>query len=195
MSRPSLAAAHHLMGEIRVFSLNGRNPAKGMGQQALHSDVTRLHPGDWRLVNTMIMVDDLTDDNGPTRLVPGSHKLPPLNVPDGNLVGATRPELTDEERSLQPIDSFAEHPREVKVTGSAGSVCVINGCIWHGGTRNRSGAQRRLLHMAIGRRDLPAHHDHRGTLTPALRRRATPAVSYLLDIVGAEAKREDYILP
>ena len=40
--KPTLAAAAHLLGEIRVYSLNARNPLKGEGQQPLHSDVPRV---------------------------------------------------------------------------------------------------------------------------------------------------------
>jgi ectoine hydroxylase-related dioxygenase (phytanoyl-CoA dioxygenase family) len=61
---PTLAAAHRLMGEIKIYSLNGRNPAKGHGQQKLHSDAAQLTPGDWRVCNTMIMLDDMTEANG-----------------------------------------------------------------------------------------------------------------------------------
>src|SRR5579872_3815665 len=35
--KPTLAAAAYLLGEIRVYSLNARNPVKGQGQQPLHS--------------------------------------------------------------------------------------------------------------------------------------------------------------
>lgn len=194
-SRPTLAAAHDLMGEIRVYSLNGRNPGKGRGQQALHSDVPRRHPSDWRVVNTMIMLDDMHEENGATRLVPGSHKWAPLNVPDDNLGGESRPELeyTDEERAQFPEDATAPHPREVKVTGRAGSICVINGHIWHGGTLNKSGAPRRLLHMAIGRRDVSPQLDQREHLTPSLKNRTSPAQQYLLDIEGAEPVAPDRV--
>jgi ectoine hydroxylase-related dioxygenase (phytanoyl-CoA dioxygenase family) len=190
--RPTLAAAHLLLGEIRAYSLQGRNPSKGTGQQALHSDVPRLGPTDWRLVNTMILLDDVSEENGATRLVPGSHKLPPLNVPSGNLGNVALKEPTNSEKLLLPDDPFAPHPDEVRVTGTAGTICVINGCVWHGGTMNKSGAPRRVLHMAIGRRDIPSHQDHRATLTPSLWERATPAMRYLLDIEGARPQAADY---
>jgi ectoine hydroxylase-related dioxygenase (phytanoyl-CoA dioxygenase family) len=190
--RPTLAAAHLLLGDIRAYSLQGRNAPPGGGQQALHGDVPRLGPADWRLVNTMILLDDVSEDNGATRLVPGSHKLPPLNVPSGNLGGVALSDPTDAEKRLLPDDPFAPHPDEVRVMGTAGTICVINGCIWHGGTLNKSGAPRRVLHMAIGRRDVPSHQDHRATLTPSLWRRATPAMRYLLDIEGATPQAADY---
>src|SRR4051794_9571405 len=54
---PTMAAAHYLLGEIRVYSLNGRDPLKGQGQQPLHSDVPRVHAADWRGGHSMGMVD------------------------------------------------------------------------------------------------------------------------------------------
>ena len=67
---PTLAAAAYLLGEIRVYSLNARNPLKGQGQQPLHSDVPRVTPTDWRVVNSMVMLDDMTETNGATRSCP-----------------------------------------------------------------------------------------------------------------------------
>jgi ectoine hydroxylase-related dioxygenase (phytanoyl-CoA dioxygenase family) len=189
---PTMAAAHALLGEITVYSLNARSPAHGDGQQTLHSDVPRSAPSDWRLVNSMIMLDDMTLDNGPTRVVPGSHKWAPLNVPDVNMAEVTRVEVTPEERAALPNDPLAPHPLEVKVTGRAGSVAVINGHIWHGGTRNDSGKPRRVLHLAIGRRDLPQQLDEREHLTVALFERSGPAQRFLLDIEGARPKVTGY---
>ena len=189
--KPTLAAAHLLLGEIRVYSLNARNPLKGEGQQILHSDVPRVHPTDWRVVNSMIMLDDMTPDNGPTRVVPGSHKWVPLNVPDVNMAEMERIELTLEEEAIVPKDPQAQHPREIRVTGKAGSIAVINGRIWHGGTRNESGASRRVLHLAIGRRDIPQQFNEREHLTQALHDRAGPAERFLLDIEGATPTVDD----
>lgn len=188
---PTLAAAHHLMGEIKVHSLHGRNPSKGRGHQALHSDVPRLTPRDWRLVNTMILLDDVSEENGATRVVPGSHHLPALNAANGD-GGVARPLYTEEELALLPEDALATHPREVKLTGKAGTICVINGSIWHGGTLNRSGNPRRLLHMAISRRDVQFQPEHMTHLTRKLLERADPAMRYLLDLDGAEATVGDH---
>jgi ectoine hydroxylase-related dioxygenase (phytanoyl-CoA dioxygenase family) len=186
--QPTLAAAHHLLGEIRVYSLNGRNPLKGEGQQLLHSDVPRVHATDWRIVNSMVMLDDMTLDNGPTRVVPGSHKWVPINVPDVNMADVKEIVVTPDDRRIMPSDPTAPHPNEFKVTGKAGSVAVINGHIWHGGTRNRSGAPRRVLHLAIGRRSIPQQLVEREHLTPELLERSSQAQRYLLDIEGAEPK-------
>ena len=183
--RPTLAAAAYLLGEIRVYSLNARNPLKGQGQQLLHSDVPRVSPTDWRVVNSMVMLDDMTETNGPTRVVPGSHKWVPINVPDVNMAEVKRIEVRPEDAAIVPKDPMAPHPQEIKLTAKAGSVAVINGHIWHGGTRNESGAPRRVLHLAIGRRDLPQQLNERQHLTPELFGRTNASEKFLLDIEGA----------
>jgi hypothetical protein len=186
--KPTLAAAAYLLGEIRVYSLNARNPLKGEGHQPLHSDVPRVTATDWRVVNSMVMLDDMTPTNGPTRIVPGSHRWVPINVPDVNMAEVKRIEVRPEDEAIIPTDAYAPHPQEIKVTGKAGSVAVINGHIWHGGTRNESGAPRRVLHLAIGRRDLPQQLNEREHLTPELQARANPSQKFLLDIEGATPK-------
>lgn len=186
--KPTLAAAHLLMGEIKVYSLNGRNPAKGYGQQVLHSDASKLRAGDWRVVNTIIMLDDMDETNGATRVVPGSHQWPAINVPDYNdddHIAEQAGELSAAEKALIPDDPLEPHPKECRITGEAGTVCVFNGHIWHGGTRNDSGKSRRVLHFAVGRRDGAPELVQRDYLTPALLERSSPAQRYLLDIEGA----------
>ena len=53
-----------------------------------------------------------------------------------------------------PEHAFARYPGEVMITIPAGSVAVFNSSNWHGGTQNRSGARRRMLHLTYTRRDL-----------------------------------------
>jgi ectoine hydroxylase-related dioxygenase (phytanoyl-CoA dioxygenase family) len=186
--KPTLAAAHHLLGEIHVYSVNARTPAKGKGQQPLHADVPRTHPKDWRMINTMVMLDDMTEENGPTRIIPGSHKWSPINVPDVNMAEVKALVVDEETKKRVPKEPLAPYPGEVHLTGKSGSVAVLNGCMWHGGTTNVSGKLRRVLHIAIGRRDIPQQHVERNFVTPELIARSSPAQKFLLDIEDAEAK-------
>lgn len=189
---PTLAAAHYLLGDIHVGSLNERSPGKGTGQQALHSDLPRTHPTDWRGVNSMVMLDDMTEENGPTRVVPGSHKWSPINVPDINMGDVQRIEIDAATLPRVPKDPVATYPGEFHITGKAGSVAVINGCLWHGGTTNFSGKPRRVLHLFIGRRDVPQQLVERDYVTPELLARTNAAQRYLLDIEGATPKVVGY---
>ena len=140
----------------------------------------------------MVMLDDMTETNGATRVVPGSHKWVPINVPDVNMAEVKVVEVRPEDVPIIPKDPKAPHPKEIKVTGKAGSVAVINGSIWHGGTLNESGAPRRVLHLAIGRRDLPQQLNEREHLTPELYERTNAAQRFLLDIEGATPKVKGY---
>ena len=62
----------------------------------------------------------------------------------------------------------APYPGEVRVTAPAGSVVIVNSSLWHGGTRNESGARRRVLHLTYTRRDLPQQLYQRDYLTRGL---------------------------
>ena len=80
-----LAVTAHALGEIKVHGANMRDPVKGYGHQDLHADVPKRFVDDWWVVNSMIMFDDMTLDNGPTRVVPRSHCWAPINVPYVNI--------------------------------------------------------------------------------------------------------------
>ena len=97
-------------------------------------------------------------------------------------------EVDEATRPKVPADPIATYPGEFHVTGKAGSVAVINGCLWHGGTTNSSGEPRRVLHLFIGRRDVPQQLVERDHVTPELLARTNAAQRYLLDIEGAEPK-------
>jgi ectoine hydroxylase-related dioxygenase (phytanoyl-CoA dioxygenase family) len=107
----------------------GIDIAPGEKAQFLHTDdaiypVPRPHAD--IVVNTMWALEDFTETNGATRVVPGSHRW------------------TDR----QPID-----PDEtVTVTMPAGSVLFIRGTLWHGGGANRSDRPRLgvLIEYAAG---------------------------------------------
>ena len=80
-----LAASAHLLGEIKLHGANLRDPVKGYGHQDLHVDVPKKFSDDWWVVNSMIMFDDMTLNNGPTRIVPKSHYWASINVPYTNI--------------------------------------------------------------------------------------------------------------
>jgi hypothetical protein len=179
---PLLAAAQHLLGEFKVHGANLRDPAKGEGHQDLHVDVPKRFAEDWWVANGIILFDDMTLDNGPTRVVPGSHHWAPMNVPYVNRGDWEPQPLAPEEQARIPRDLAAPYPGEVLLTAPAGSVAVLNSSLWHAGTRNRSGARRRVLHLTYTRRDLPQQLVQREYLTEGLYARMSPAHRFLLDI-------------
>ena len=103
-----------------VSSLSSISIDPGETAQPLHADDTLLdlprpHPA--VVCNSMWALTDFTEENGATRVVPGSHKA------------AEKPEFGAQHDSVP-----AEMPK--------GSVLIWNGSLWHGGGANASGARR-----------------------------------------------------
>ncbi|MBA3707793.1 MAG: phytanoyl-CoA dioxygenase family protein [Planctomycetes bacterium] len=159
-----LAAFHHIIGRAFKFSsLNGRDVLKGQGVQDIHADWWQTREaGVHHTVNAIWVLDDFTADNGATRVIPGSHRsvLRP-------------PEVL--------ADTKATHPDEVLVRCTAGSVVLMNGHLWHGGTRNNSGARRRVFHAYYCAREHGQQIDQRRYIRPETSARLSPAARYLLD--------------
>jgi len=179
--KPLLAAAFNLLGEIRIHGDNMREPKVGYGEQPLHADVPTEALRKWRLVNSLHIFDDMNATNGATRVVPGSHRWAPINIPLVNVDDSVAPP-EDQERGPVPNDPMADHPDQVIVTAPAGSVAVFNAHVWHGGTKRTSKARRRVLHLSICRRELPQMIERRQTATDELRARLSDVQRWLLDI-------------
>ena len=137
-----LAAVHHVLRRsFRVAELHGREPLRGFGQQGLHADARpRSASEPFGIVTTLWMIDDFTPDNGATRIVPRSHLS-----------------LSPPPRAL--ADPGSHHKDEFVVTGSAGTVLLFNGHLWHSGTKNRSGARRRAVQLLFAAHDAAWHVD------------------------------------
>jgi len=135
------AAAEHLLSPTFCLGgMHGRNPLPGFGQQGLHSDCLRGREQECILITALWMLDDFTPENGATRVVPGSHRI-------------TSPLPRD---LAQPL---ARHRDEQIIVGSAGSVLMFNGYLWHSGRRNNSNSPRRAVQMGLrrGTADSPAN--------------------------------------
>src|SRR5262249_52724768 len=132
-----LAAVYHvLFRAFKIFQLSGRDPLPGYGQQGLHTDwLPRTGSEPFYVVTALWLLDDFTENNGATRLIPGSHLLPkplpkPMQAPGGH------------------------HPDQQIIIARAGSVLVFNGHLWHSGMRNESNRSRRILQCQFLARDL-----------------------------------------
>ena len=86
------------------------------------------------VVTALLMLDDMTPDNGCLMAVPGSHRGPVYSLFEGErFTGFVAPAV---ERTLRE--------RVVPVLGSAGSVCLMHTRLAHGSEPNRSSAPRGL---------------------------------------------------
>jgi ectoine hydroxylase-related dioxygenase (phytanoyl-CoA dioxygenase family) len=104
---------------VSNFSANVTAP--GSGEMTLHADQYYVPPP-WGermfAMNVAWLLDDFTDENGGTRVVPGSHR-------------SGRPPAAD------------EAPATVAVEGPAGSIMVMDGRLWHRTGANRTADQHR----------------------------------------------------
>lgn len=125
------AVAHVFEGRgFQLDSLTSRRVLPGAGLQMLHRDVH-----DWRLraVNCLVALTPFTTQNGATRVVPGTHRLP----------DPPRVALTGKGATLRA------HPNELVLEVPRGTVVVNNPHTWHAGTRNDSRESRLGLHFAF----------------------------------------------
>lgn len=152
-----------LGSEFKLSSLNARslNP-RCATTQALHADMGAVpdENGFW-VCNAVWMLDDFTPDNGPIRVIPGTHR-------DGRL-----PQEVLE-------DPTALHPQEIVLTGRAGTVVVMNAHVWHGGLPNRTDKPRTALHTFFCRRDKPQQQYQKQLLRPQTQDVLSPQLRHLL---------------
>ena len=95
-----------------------RTPMPGGPSQQLHID-SRLPGGAFPLMAVVTwLLEDFTEDNGSTRIVPGSQRNPEY-----------------------PSDD-APDPGEITITGRRGSALIMDGSVWHGGGANSSTGTR-----------------------------------------------------
>jgi ectoine hydroxylase-related dioxygenase (phytanoyl-CoA dioxygenase family) len=105
-----------------------QGPYSSAKERSWHRDFT--FPGDRPLaINTILYLDDMTEERGPTRIVPGTH-IGEQYVPEG--------------KAHEPL------PGEVACYGNAGEACFINASIWHTGGRNNSDGMRRGIFLYYG---------------------------------------------
>lgn len=157
------AAAHVLGDDFKLSSLNYRAALpRDQGRQPLHCDMGLVADAKgYAVFNSVWMLDDFTPDNGPTRLVPGSHR-------SGQLPQAVL------------ADPNARHPEEIVALGRAGDVLLTNAHLWHGGTTNHTVHPRRSLHGFYVRADQPQQQYQKRLLRPQTQARLSPALRRLL---------------
>ena len=141
--------SHLLRPRFKLSSLNARSAEPHeQGHQPLHVDQGLLPDAGGAVVaNVVWMLDDFTPENGAMRAVPRTH-----------LSGRRPQEVL--------ADPNAPHQDEVLVTGKAGTVCVMNAHLWHGGTANRTTAPRRAIHSFYCRFDVAQQQYQKRLLRP-----------------------------
>ena len=86
------------------------------------------------MITALLFVDDVTLQNGPLEVVPGTHKGPLYSLwHDGVFTGAVDDQVVQEHED-----------RIIKCTGKAGSVCLMHASLLHGSAPNLSDMPRTL---------------------------------------------------
>lgn len=108
-------------------NISARSPQRGGGEQQLHLDSNLPGVNYCLFANVLWMLDDFTEENGATRVVPGSHKW------------STYPET----------GKF--HKDEIRITGKKGSAIIFNANLWHGGAANTTDYDRWAVVLGYAR--------------------------------------------
>lgn len=129
LARPELLGiVHEIVGQnASLQQAEYRCPQPGFGAQQLHADwlpQTTIEPA--RVATAIVALVEFTEDNGATRIIPGSHRRPDLQRVAGQL---------------------RWHPDERRLTGDAGTAFVFSGHALHAGAKNNSLAERPALQL------------------------------------------------
>ncbi len=140
--------------DIRWQAMNFHDPIPGVpiAHQSIHAD-RWFFPNCKGYMNVCWVIDDMTIENGATRIVPGSHKGPwPHDILNDDAIRA-------------PVDG------EIYTECSAGSLVFCHGDVWHGGRANTTSSTRRVIHLGFACPNTAPQYEIAQSLTPETRQR------------------------
>ena len=174
--------------EIRWQLMNFHDPIPGEfeAHQDIHADrsFTRWDnsgsallpdPNCTGYMNVCWAIDSMTEENGATRIVPGSHRR-----------GCRPLDLLSEEQMLAPIEG------EIYAVCTAGSALFVHGETWHGGRANRSISTRRTIHLAFSCPNTVPHYEIARSINPEIRKRLGSNCELIPDNIDAQDVEEYY---
>jgi hypothetical protein len=91
-------------------------------------------------VSTFWTIDPMTEDNGATEIIPGSHKWAKVELNGANKAS----DFATKDSGDQNVDPGA-HEDAIKAVMPAGSLMIAKGNLWHRGGANRSQATRLIV--------------------------------------------------
>ena len=137
---------------------------------AYHQDFAFTPHTNDDVVTALLMLDDVTEENGCLMVVPGTHRGPIHTLfEEGVFVGRMTPQTEADMKAMQ-----------IPVTGKAGSVCLMHTRLAHGSAANTSDRPRGLYicvysaadAVPIARNPMPSPNEGRilrGTESPKAR--------------------------
>ncbi|MEO1469359.1 MAG: phytanoyl-CoA dioxygenase family protein [Pseudomonadota bacterium] len=120
--------------KLHHTKINAKQPGSAT-EVKWHQDFAFTPHSNADLITALLMVDEVTPENGPLEVQPGSHRGPLHSLwRDGVFTGAVAPEI-----------EAAMKAGSVSCHGPAGSVCLMHTRVAHGSAPNRSTAPRTLF--------------------------------------------------
>ena len=103
------------------------------------------------MITALLFMDDVTLDNGPLEVIPGSHKGPLFSHwHNGIFTGAVSDQIVEKNKE-----------KVIKCTGKAGSVCLMHASLLHGSAPNLSSKSRTLYIVTYYSEDsIELSHNH-----------------------------------
>ena len=141
-----------------VSSLSSISICGGETLQPIHADDQMLplaKPHIATVCNTMWALTDFTEENGATRIIPGSHKA-------------------------DHSPTYGEHYDSIPAEMARGSVLVWHGSLWHGGGANRTPARRVGIAMNYCAGFIRQQENHQLGIPPRLVKRFSPRLQQLV---------------
>jgi ectoine hydroxylase-related dioxygenase (phytanoyl-CoA dioxygenase family) len=120
----SVLGAHYLLS-----SLSANISLPGSESMGMHNDLMAVLPEPWLApygTNLFICLDDMDEENGATRYLPGSHRF-----------------------TTNDMASDDDLRRTVPIPASAGSIVAMDGRLWHTSGANRSADRPRRILIAF----------------------------------------------
>ncbi len=120
--------------EFNNCKINAKQPDSGTKVDFHQDFLYQPHSND-DIITVLINIDDVTLDNGPLQIIPGSHRGPIFeHWQDGVFTGAI---------SGEEMEEYCTEP--ALITGPAGSACLMHTRTLHGSGPNLSSSPRTLF--------------------------------------------------
>jgi ectoine hydroxylase-related dioxygenase (phytanoyl-CoA dioxygenase family) len=150
-------------GDYLLSSLSANISLPGSESMGMHNDLMAVLPEPWLApygANLFICLDDMDEENGATRYLPGSHRF-----------------------TTNDMASDSNLPRTQAIPATAGSIVAMDGRLWHTSGANRSaGRPRRILIAFYIASFIRTQYNWSALLADPVKRGLSPSLRQLLGL-------------
>jgi len=133
--------------------------------------------GKHRYLWFFFLLNDFTEDNGATWVVPDSHRDDDLNIGER------------EENKLED-----PYPTKIQILGKAGDLFILNSTTLHSVGENRSTSDRRTMNIRMTGPDGVMVANHWAVATPEIREKVPPRVAKMMQPNGTPDLKTDWLV-